>query len=193
MSASLAVLAPAVRPTARTVPWSPLVGTGVMLLLVLATLELSGAADAGAARWLGLAAVASAVVLALRDEAAGWTAALPGSRLGRRLLRLAIVLTVAVPACATYVALLPGAAPDVAPDVALPLLGLLASAVAVATWLPDDARVGAAAALPLAWAASHELLGDALGPVGTVAALWHDHPWPVAAVAAVAVVAGRSR
>ena len=182
-----AVVLTATAPTARATAWTPLIALSVGLLLVAGVFRLRDTPSETVVV-MGAAGLAAALVLAVRDPADALLAALPVSRLTRRLLRLALVTLVAAPIWLAFTLLLPGGERGLAP-----LVALTASGVAVATWLPVERDVLPAAALPLVWATAAELLGGLGGFVGDLADLWVRHPWPVALVALVLVVIGRHR
>lgn len=183
------------RPTALAMPWSP-VAVVALAGLVVAWLAGSLSDRATALPFVVAGALAAAAVAGLRDTADELLRPLPTSVLSRRLLR-AVLLALVVGPAALGVALLtpgPGAVPA---TLALGLTGL-----AAATWLPARGATGngvlgngvlAAAAVPAGWVTAGLALGDRLGPLGDAAGWWSTQPWPVAAVAALAVAAGRSR
>lgn len=122
-----------VRPTMRSIGWTPLVGVAACLALVTVWAD----------RWpedlVGVAAasVAAAVVAGLADPAAALLAAVPTSAAVRRARRLALL----VPAgCAVWLGTAHGHV--------LGLLALTAVGVAVSVW----AGVPLGVAVPLAWA-----------------------------------------
>lgn len=171
------------RPTAAALPWSPLLGVG--LALVLGAALVGALSDRpGPLGVLGAGALAAGAVATLRDPADRLLAAVPTSRLARRLLRLALVLGAVVALLAALTALTPG--PD---DVWASTLALTLTGLAVATWLPADRGVLAAAALPFGWVAVTRLADLTAGPLDW----WSERPWLVALLASAAVVAGRHR
>ena len=181
------VLLRAARPTARATAWSPLVALALSLLLLAGLFRLRDTSS-DTLVLMGAAAVAAALVLAVRDPADGLLAAVPVSRLTRRLLRVGLLAAVAVPLWLGVTLLLPGAGSGLAP-----LVALAASGFAVATWLPGDRSVLPAATVPLVWAVADQLLGAREGLLGDVTGVWVSHPWPVAGVAVLLVAVGRHR
>ena len=198
------------RPTALAMPWSPVL---VVALVGLAVAWLTGSlSDRPTALPLVVAgALAAAAVAGLRDAADELLRPLPTSVLSRRLLRAGLLALVVGPAALGVASLTPG--PGAVP--ATPALGL--TGLAAATWLPAPRALGngalgngalanralangtlgngvlVAAAVPAGWVAAGLALGDRLGPLGDAAGWWSTQPWPVAAVGALAVAAGRSR
>jgi hypothetical protein len=176
----MSTLAQATAPTARAVAWTP-VAVVVAGLLAAAALVRTADQPPGAVLTLGTAALAAALVFALRDPAADLLAAVPTSAFARSLLRAGLVAAVAVPGWLVVTWLLPGS------ELALlPLLALAATGLAVATATP--LRVGTAAALPLVWATLAQFLGDVHGLVGDAATVWREHPAYVT-LAALALLA----
>ena len=182
-----ATLHQAVRPTARAIAWTPVLGLAVGLLAVAGLFRL-GDESSDAVLGMGAGALSAALVLSWRDAAAGLLAPVPVSRFARRLLRLGLVALVAVPVGLLVATVLPGDDRMVAP-----LLALTGTGVAVATWLPVERDVTLAAAVPLVWVCLAEMVGGLTGPVGDAATLWRTDPWPVLALALVVLVAGRRR
>jgi hypothetical protein len=182
-----AVLGQLTRPTARSMAWSPVVAVTAGLLLLAFLLRLADR-PADVALGLGAGAVAAAVVFALHDPAAALLAPVPTSTMTRRLLRVALVTALVLPAWLLTAELLPGPGLGL-----LPLLALASTGVAVAVWLPSGRSVTLAAAVPLVWVTAGQLLGVGLGPVGEAVGWWHTHPVYVAAVALALLVAGRTR
>ncbi|WP_028660182.1 hypothetical protein [Nocardioides insulae] len=179
------VLTQAARPTAAALPWPPVlaagaVGLGAVLLIRGLSERPSGLPV------LAAAAVVSGALAALRDPADPLLAALPTSRLARRLLRLGLVAVLAIPLLVVLQSLVPTSVDtDLAPAaVALALAGL-----ALATWLPPGRATQLAAALPVVWVTASQLLDGVVDGLD----VWSTHPWPVAAVSALAVIAGRHR
>lgn len=174
-------------PTVRAIAWAPLLAVSASLLGVAALLRASDARP-GPTLVLGAAAMAAAAVFALRDPAAALLAGVPTSAMARRLLRVGLVAAVALPAWLVVTLVLPGEGAALAPALALAVTG-----VAAATWLGGEAAVGPAAAVPLLWAGTGELLGDLAGPVGDALSWWRTEPWYVVAVALALLVLGRHR
>jgi hypothetical protein len=175
-------------PTARAMAWTPVAVTATGLLLAAVMVRVSGR-EAPLALSLSVGAIAALTVLSLRDSAAALMAAVPVSAWRRRVLRLGWLAVAVVPLWLVVTTVLPEPGPATG---LASLLGLTTSALAVAVWLPDD-DLGRAAALPLVWVGAGSLLGGFGGVVADVATLWREHPWPVVAVAAVALAAGWSR
>lgn len=180
MRATSALLA--ARPTAAALPWTPVLLAGGAAAVTAALVRFLSDRP-GALATLGGAALASGAVASLHDPAARLLAPVPGSLLARRALRLTLVATVVVPLLALLRELSP--APE---DVFATTLALTLTGLALATWLPGDAGLLVATAVPVAWVVTDRLAGGA-GPTGVGV----DHPWPVAAAAALAVAAGRHR
>lgn len=178
----LTVARQAVAPTAAAVPWTPLL---VVAAVLIAGTGLTGALSdrPGPLAALAAGALAAGAVAALRDPADRLLAALPTSRLARRLLRLALVSGPMALALVAVSTLSPGPPAPWSSTAALTLAGL-----AAATWLPER-RILLAAGAPLVWVCVTELLDATAGPLDW----WHGRPWLVAAVAAALVVAGRHR
>jgi hypothetical protein len=178
-----AVALAATSPTARALPWTPVVLAGAVAVATAAAVAALSDRPASLEA-LGGAALAAGAVAALHVPAGRLMAPLPTSLLARRLLRLALAAAVVVPALAALQHLSPGPENAWACTLALALTGL-----AAATWLPADRGVLVAAAVPMAWAVLTRVLGPSAGPI----AVWSEHPWPVAATAAGLVVIGGRR
>lgn len=122
-----------VRPTVRSIGWTPLVAVSACLALVTVWTD----------RWpedlvgIAAAAVAAAVVAGLADPAAALLAAVPTSAAVRRARRLVLLVPLG---CAVWLGTAHGHLPG--------LLALTAAAVAVSVW----AGVPPGVAVPLAWA-----------------------------------------
>ena len=184
------LLAQAALPTARTIRWWPL-ALVVAPLAGLVLLARGGDRPAEPALLLAAAALASVVVSALRDEAASTIEAVPAPIVHRRALRLALV---GVPVLAVWWALM--SLVGTGRPATASLLALAAWGVAVATrgtsqetsrrWLLTGSAV------PVVWFVLDHLLADR-GSLGVALGLWRTDPWPLLAVAAVAVVLGSRR
>ncbi|WP_159081451.1 hypothetical protein [Nocardioides sediminis] len=181
-------LAQAARPTSRSIRWSPLVGVAAVLVIVLLVAR-TAQRPSDVVMAIAAAALASVVVASLHDPATDLLAPVPVSVMQRRLLRLALVL---VPALLVWVALVVVAPPSLEATSPGPLLAMTAVGVAAGVWSPARRAVLVGASVPVLWFAldmtvpSDVLLGDAAG-------WWRTDPWPVAAVALGALVAGRRR
>lgn len=179
---ALVVARQTVAPTATALSWTPLaVVSGVLAAGAALTGALSDRPGPFAA--LACGALAAGAIAALRDPAENLLAALPTSRLARRLLRLTLVSWLVALGLAAVSTLASGPRPAVSSTLALTVTGL-----ALATWLPQRLVLMAAAG-PLAWVCLTELLDETTGPLEW----WHARPWLVAAIAAAAVVVGRNR
>ena len=174
-------------PTTRAIAWTPLVAVGTLLVALGGALRLLDSRT-GPALVLGAAAMAAVLVFSLRDPAAPLLAATPTPLIVRRGLRLALVGAVALPLWLLVAEALPGDGLALAPG-----LALAATGVAVATWLPVDRDTSVAAAVPLLWASSAQLLGAVGGVTGDALAWWRTDPWWVVAAAVPLVVLGRHR
>ena len=180
----MTALAHAALPTVRTMRWWPLAAVTVPVTgLVL--LARSEGRPAVPVLVLAAAAVASLSVGALRDDAATTLEALPTSLARRRVLRLALVGAPVLLVWWSLVALGDSTRPGVAA-----LLALTSSGVAVAVWAPARPSVRAGAAVPVLWFAADRLV---TGWAGDLLAWWRTDPWPVLAVAFVAIVLGSRR
>lgn len=177
-----AVLRQAVRPTAAAMPWTPVVATATALVAIAGLVDLLSGRP-GSLPVLGGAALASGAVATMRDPAETLLAPVPTPRLVRRLLRLALAALVVVPAVVALDGLTEGPV-----DIATTTFALALTGLAVATWLPEDG-VLFATAVPVTWVVATELLGRYAGSLD----VWAEQPWPLAAVAAAAVLAGRHR
>jgi hypothetical protein len=193
VSAVLRSTVPAwVRPTLRVTPWTPLLAGATVLVAAGSVVRLAGGPLAGLTR-LAAAGLAAAVVAGLHDPAHDLLAAVPVGPGRRRLHRLLLLVPAMLIAWVALTALADLASSG--EDGEWPLgavLALAAAGVAVAVWAPEGARPGAGVAAPLAWVAADQMAaGD--GVVAEAAAAWHTAPWPVAALASVAVAAGWRR
>lgn len=181
-------LVQAARPTSRTLAWRPLVGLATLLVLVLWAARGSGqSVDALLA--VAAAALAGLVVAGLRDPAATLLATAPVSVMQRRVLRLALV---GLPVLVVWWAMTQVAGPTAAPHGAGPLVALAASGGAVAAWWPSHRGVLVGGCVPMAWYALDRFVPWS-GVAEDVAGWWRTEPWAVAAVAVLALVAGRRR
>lgn len=177
------------RPTARAMPWSPVLAVGATGLLAAG---MTGAlSERPSALPLVVAgALAAAAVATLRDPADELLRPLPTTVTARRMLRAVLVTLLAGPATAGVAILTPG------PGAAAATVALVLTGLAVAAWLPPH-RVLTASAVPACWVMAGLALHDRLGLVGDTAGWWSTHPWPVALAAvlagAAAVASGRSR
>lgn len=174
-------------PTARAVSWTPLLAVGCVLG-VLAMVFSAWDTTSPTVLGLGAGAMAATLVLAWRDPAASLLAALPVSLFTRRLVRLVLTATVAVPLWLLVTLVLPGDGSALGPFLALSCAGL-----GVATWLPADRDVTVAAVVPLLWATLAELFGEVSGIVGAAAGLPVTHAAPVAFGGLVLLLLGRHR
>jgi hypothetical protein len=174
-------------PTARAVPWSPLVGVAGCLAVV-------GVVAAYAETWpaslLGLAAagVAAALVAGLSDPAAALLSAAPTSATRRRLQRQMLLVPVGLAVWLAYVAAGRTRVPELGWALG-PVTALVLTGFAVAAWAPRfGVRAGVAA--PLLWYAVTFAVPSDRAPYSLLIA-WQQHPWAVAAVATVALIAGK--
>jgi hypothetical protein len=179
------LLLQAVVPAARSSAWGPLVVVAAALLPV-SLLARGADRPLDTLVWIGAAAVASALVYALRDRCEQLLAALPTWRATRRGLRLVVLAPAALALWWLVTSLLPGDLRALGPATALLLSGL-----AVATWAPTDRAVALGAALPLGWVALDLLVGPDV--LAGAAAWWRTEPLVVSVLAAVALVLGRHR
>lgn len=155
-------------PTARAIPWWPLVAVAVLLT---GTSVLAERAEVPVVGILGIATagLAAAVVAGLHDPAAALLSAVPTSLAVRRARRLLLLLPAEL-------------AIAVASTLNVPLGGLVALTAAglgVAFW----AGPIAGAAVPLGWVFVARAGGFA----------WDQHPALVTIVAAAALWTGRNR
>ena len=185
---SIVPLAQAARPTARAVRWTPLLGVGALLLAVL-VLARTSSRPVDLVLAVAAAALACVVVGTLHDPAALLLAAVPVPPMPRRLLRLGLVL---VPALVVWAALVRVA--DASPGAGSPgpLLALVTAGVAVVVWSPPHLGVLAGAFVPLLWFALDRTVPGS-GLLSDAAGWWRTDPLPVAALAVVALLAGRRR
>jgi hypothetical protein len=177
------------RPTARAMPWSPVVAVAVTgLLAAWATGSLSGRTTMIPVVVAGTLTTAATAIL--RDPADELLSAVPTSQTARRLLRAALVALVVVPVTLGVATLTPG------PGAGSATLALGLTGLAVATWLPGS-RVLVASGVPVCWVLAGLALHDRLGALGDAGVWWWTHPWLVAAAAGVmlgtAVTAGSDR
>ena len=187
MSVAVASWREAVWPTARVVAWTPVLGVAgglIVVGLLFRSLEAVSATVFG----MGAAAIAATVVFSLRDPAAAVLAAVPVSRLTRRLLRLAIVGVVVAPVWLLLALTLTGTGTGPAP-----VLALTSAGMAAATWLPPDGDIAVAAAVPLLWVTLSEILGLGFRSLDGTVDLWSTHPWSVVAGCVGLVILGRHR
>jgi len=187
----VSVLTPAwLLPTARTVPWRPLIGVAGVLAVVAA---LSAYAD----QWpvalvgIGAAALAAAVVAGLSDPAAALLSAVPTSAARRRARRLVLLLPLGLGVWLAFAALGRVVEPGTTWSVG-ELCALTATGLAVAVWWPGRAAVGAGVATPLLWYAAARF-GGLEGDGADMLLAWQHHPWIVIAVATTAVLWRRER
>jgi len=179
----IALLAQAVRPTARSIAWSPVVGAALALTVV--TLALAGEERAGAViSGPAAALVAFVVVSSVRDRAARLLAAVPTPLLTRRLLRVAIVAPAAI-------AVLLLAQPEQPLLVLGDAAALALAGLAVRTWVPDGRVVTLGAVVPLAWVGAGQFAGGT--PRFAALLWWHTESPIVAAVGLALVVLGSRR
>lgn len=178
-----AVAVQAVRPTAAALPWPPVLAAGTIGVAAVVIVNALSSQPTALTVVAG-AALASGAVAALHDSADPMLAALPASRLARRLLRLGLVATVVGPLMVLLHRLSPAS-----PDLGATTLALTLTGLAVATWLPPGNAVMIGAMLPVVWVATTELLAAAAGPLD----VWATHPWPLTALAAAVILAGRHR
>jgi hypothetical protein len=190
-----AVLLP-VRHTARAVSWTALGGAVVLLLAVGTVVVLSGA-PTDPLLALAAATVAAGALAGLHDPAAALLSAVPTSAGRRRVHRLALLVPVAAVA---WTGLLAAARLDDGWSAGWPmgpLVALLVTGIAVATWAPEGWAVPAAVAVPPAWAVLDRLLGQSDGIGGwfadDVLSVWVVHPWAVVVLAGAAAVVGWRR
>jgi hypothetical protein len=179
-----------VAPTARAIPWAPLVGVAACLAVMTAVAAHTRTWPVGV---LGIAsaALAAALVAGLRDPAAALLAAVPTSPARRRARRQALLL----PAGLGVWLLSVWAARQWEPAVGWPLgqlAALTATGFAVAAWAPDRIALEAGVAAPLLWYAAARAGGLDRGPADLLFA-WHHHPWIVTAAALTALLTGRNR
>jgi hypothetical protein len=185
-----------VRHTARAISWTALSGAVVLLLAVGTVVVLSGA-PMDPLLALAAATVAAGALAGLHDPAAALLAAVPTSAGRRRAHRLALLVPVAAVA---WAGLLAAARLDDGWSAGWPvgpLVALLMTGIAVATWAPQGWAVTAAVALPPAWAVIDRLLGRSDGVGGWFAewvlSVWALHPWAVVVPAGALAVAGWRR
>jgi hypothetical protein len=128
---------PWIRPTARSIAWTPLAGVGVCLAAAAA---LSSPAGPLTANMVGVAAaaLAAAVVAGTHDPAAALLAAVPTSAATRQARRLAMLVPVGL---GLWLATIGGSLPGL---LALTVVGLAVSA---------RAGVPVGVVVPLAWTA----------------------------------------
>jgi hypothetical protein len=177
-------------PTARAIPWTP-------LMVVAACLAVITAVAAHAGMWpvvvLGIAsaALAAALVAGLRDPAAALLSAVPTSPARRRARRQALLL----PAGLVVWLLSVWAARQWESAVGWPigqLAALTATGFAVAAWAPARISLEAGVAAPLLWYAAARAGG--LGPDPAELPLaWLHHPWIVTTAALAALLIRRER
>ena len=183
----IAVVTQAALPTARSIRWAPVASLGGVLLVAAL---LSRAADRPADMVLAVAsaALAATVVAALHDPAAVLLEPLPVSTMQRRVLRLVLV---AVPVLVIWLLL---SALTTTSTVFGPgsLVALAAGGVAVAVWAPWRRGLILGVVVPVAWFLLDRVpLGNSI--VADAAGWRRTDPWPVAAVAVLACIAGRQR
>lgn len=182
----IAVLLQSTAPTARAVRWLPLAGVGVAML-VAATLADSAAGPVETVLLVCTAALAAAAVAALHDPAVTLLAAVPTSLVQRQALRL---LLVGVPALVVWTAVAELTSGATVEGLGR-LLALTSTGLAVAVSVHPHARgvlVGASA--PAAWFAL-DRLAPLDGLPGDAAGWWRTDPWPVVAVMLLACVVRR--
>lgn len=175
-------VAQAVPATARAMRWRPFLAVAGVLSLA-AVLSRQSERPAGALLALTSAALASSVVAGLHDPAARLLAPVPMSRAIRRLVRVALVV---VPVLGLWWLVTTAVAATEQTRSPLPLLALAAAGVAAAVWAPERYAVLLGSLVPVLWFALGLLpAGD--GVVTDVALWWRSDPWPVLAVALLAV------
>jgi hypothetical protein len=179
-------LVQAALPTARAVRWVPAASlAGVMV----AAAALARYADRPADIVLAIAAagLAATVVAGLHDPAAALLAAVPVSKMQRRVVRLVLL---GLPALAVWwlLATLTTSAEVSGPG---PLLALTACGVAIALWTPQRRAVLLGASTPVALFALHQVVPP--GTAADVLAWWVTDPWWVLAGATLLCIAGRRR
>lgn len=173
----------ALRPTARALRWAPTIAVAAA---AVGAAWLAGAAGERSVAPIAAGVLATVVVAALHDPVDDLLAAVPTGRLARRVLRLALVGVVVVPAAAIVDMI--GSGPSAIP----PLAALTTAGLAFATWLRPW-RAPAAAAVPAVWLAAALWLDALPAPLHDATTWWLTHPWQVAAVAGAAVALGRHR
>jgi hypothetical protein len=178
-------------PTARAVPWQPLVGVALCMLGVVALATLRGSWPVGVLD-VAAAGMAAAVVAGLRDPAADLLSAVPSSAARRRARRLLLLVPAGLGLWLTYLA----AGNLVSPDLGWPLgpaVALVATGCAVAAWMPDRLAVEAGVAVPLLWVALARAANGLDDSVPAALGAYRDHAWIVTAAALAALLMGRNR
>jgi hypothetical protein len=178
-------------PTARAVPWQPLVGVAACMLGVVTLATLRGSWPVGVLD-VAAAGMAAAVVAGLRDPAADLLSAVPSSAARRRARRQLLLVPAGLGLWLAYLT----AGNLVSPDLGWPLgpaVALVATGCAVAAWMPDRLAVEAGVAAPLLWVALARAANGLDDSVPAALSAYRDHPWIVTAAALAALLIGRNR
>lgn len=196
----VSMLSPALVPTIRATPWTPLLGATTGLLVIGAAVHASGGSPAEILA-LAAAVMAAALLAGLHDPAADLLEPLPVSLASRRLHRLLLLVPAAATAWLGLLALAHASGPEWSAGWPVgPLTALTAGGLAAATWAPPLWQVGAAVGAPLTWFALNKvtvsLTHDASGPAGFAGDLlgaWRERPVLVTAIALAVAALGWRR
>ena len=178
-------------PTARAVPWQPLLGVAVCMIGVVALATVRGSWPVGMLD-VAAAGMAAAVVAGLRDPAADLLSAMPTSAARRRARRQLLLVPVGLGMWLSYLAVGNVLSPDLGWPLG-PAVALVATGCAVAAWVPDRLSVEAGVAAPLLWMAVARASTGLDASVTGVLAGYQHHPWIVTLAAVAALLLGRNR
>jgi hypothetical protein len=196
----MSTLLPALAPTLRATPWTPLLGATTGVLAIGAALHASGGSSADILA-LSAAVMAAAVLAGLHDPAADLLEPLPVSAGWRRAHRLLLLAPAGLAAWVGLLALGRLADPDWSAGLPVgPLVALVSAGLAAATWARRELQATVAVAVPLGWFALYEvtsgLTQDATGDlrvVGDLLHAWLDRPTGVTVLALTAMALGWRR
>jgi hypothetical protein len=196
----VSTMRPALGPTLRATPWTPLLGATTGLLVIGTAIHASGGPPSKILA-VGAAVMAAAVLAGLHDPAADLLEPLPVSAGWRRAHRMLLLVPVGAAAWVSLLALGHLSTSDwPAGQLYGPLVALVSVGLAAATWARPERQVTAAVAAPLLWFALYEVTGGlspegsgVLGDIGNLVDAWRERPWGVTVLALTAVALGWRR